>query len=197
MNLIQFSNKKGAQGIGTLIIFIALILVAAVAAGVVIQTGNELQSKALAVGSQTQSQLTSFLRVNSIQAEDASDGLIEAGVDNISMIVKPGTQIQDIRLRDLVIQVFTQDGLQTLQFSGGNASSQTEYGVSYLSNSGNATLTGYVTSEDLAVLKFSPEYNLTERKSVSISLTPLEGQTTTVDFFTPSALVDKAVRLYP
>lgn len=197
MNLIQFSNKKGAQGIGTLIIFIALILVAAVAAGVVIQTGNELQSKALAVGSQTQSQLTSFLRVNSIQAEDASDGMIEAGVDNISMIVKPGTQIQDIRLRDLVIQVFTQDGLQTLQFSGGNASSQTEYGVSYLSNGGNATLIGYVTSEDLAVIKFSPETNLTERKSVSISLTPLEGQTTTVDFFTPSALVDKAVRLYP
>lgn len=197
MNLIQFSNKKGAQGIGTLIIFIALILVAAVAAGVVIQTGNELQSKALAVGSQTQAQLVSFLRVNSIQASDASDGLIEAGVDNLTLVVKPGTQIQDIRLRDLVIQVFTQDGLQTLQFSGGNASSQTEYGVSYLSNLGNDTLTGYITSEDLAVITFSPEFNLTERKAISISLTPLEGQTTTVDFYTPGALTDTAVRLYP
>ena len=53
------SDTVAAMGIGAMIVFIALILVAAVASAVIIQTAEKLQQNAQTTGDQTQDQMAS------------------------------------------------------------------------------------------------------------------------------------------
>lgn len=61
-------SKKGVMGIETLIIFIAMILVAAVAAGVLLRTAGLLQQRALVVGSEATQRVVTAFEVISVTA---------------------------------------------------------------------------------------------------------------------------------
>lgn len=61
-------SKRGVMGIETLIIFIAMILVSAVAAGVLLKTVGTLQQRALAVGNEARERLATGVEINQITA---------------------------------------------------------------------------------------------------------------------------------
>lgn len=61
-------RKQAIMGIGTLIIFIATILVAAVAAGVLISTSGVLQQRALITGQEARKKITNAVEIISITA---------------------------------------------------------------------------------------------------------------------------------
>jgi len=78
-------NDRGQVGIGTLIVFIAMVLVAAIAAGVLINTAGFLQSSAEETGQQSSDQVTNRLEVVNtvgiqIDTDSSTIGMVEMTV---------------------------------------------------------------------------------------------------------------------
>ena len=73
----QTKNETGAIGIGAMIVFIALILVAAVASAVIIQTAETLQQNAQSVGDDTQEEIAGKVQIiGAFYAEAGADAHI-------------------------------------------------------------------------------------------------------------------------
>jgi len=120
-------NDRGQVGIGTLIVFIAMVLVAAIAAGVLINTAGLLQSQAEATGEESSAQVVDRVQVSSVtgsaivQDDDGADATDDESGEEISLIEltvlrSPGAD--DIDLTNGIIEVFANGESDTLTFAG-------------------------------------------------------------------------------
>lgn len=107
-------TKKAEMGIGTLIIFIALLLVAAVAAGVLIQTAGSLQERALTTGDQAKGQISTNVRVIEVSATSGSDGTLE----EFEQIAKLSPGSNAIKLEQTLLTMNTYDRTASLTYRG-------------------------------------------------------------------------------
>ena len=77
MNNKNFTkDNTGSIGIGAMIVFIALILVAAVASAVIIQTGEKLQQNAQQTGSDTQREIAGKISIKSVMINGTDDAMM-------------------------------------------------------------------------------------------------------------------------
>jgi flagellin-like protein len=92
-------ESRGQVGIGTLIVFIAMVLVAAIAAGVLINTAGFLQSKGEATGQESTSGVVNRLQITSIT------GTVSSGqISKVKMTVTQAPGADSIDLKQVTVQ---------------------------------------------------------------------------------------------
>ncbi len=101
--LFRVSKEKdmGAIGIGTMIIFIAMVLVAGIAASVLIQTSSRLESQAMTTGEETTAEVATGLSVESVSGyADSSDD-----IKYIAIEVRPRSGSKEIDLSEAIVEL--------------------------------------------------------------------------------------------
>jgi len=136
-------NEEAAVGIGTLIVFIAMVLVAAVASSVVMQTGETLQQRAYAVGKQTIRDVSSGIRIIGVTGYTDEDKTV---MEYLAIAVTPRAGSYDIDLNKTLLYImynnFTILGLN-YQDNDVIGASVNESGIFHTLNMTNITATEY------------------------------------------------------
>jgi flagellin FlaB len=111
-------RDRGQVGIGTLIVFIAMVLVAAIAAGVLINTAGFLQSQSEQTGQQSSAQVSDRLQVVNTVGQDVNDSKSPPRIGIINMTVSKAPGANDIDLNTLTLQYVSDDKIVDLVANG-------------------------------------------------------------------------------
>ncbi|MFC4407344.1 archaellin/type IV pilin N-terminal domain-containing protein [Haloarchaeobius iranensis] len=159
------NDERGQVGIGTLIIFIAMVLVAAVAAGVLINTAGLLESTASDTGQDSQAQVSNQIDVVTAVGEN-TDG--DDAVEILNFTVKKSAGSDNIDLEDATIDYQSDTAQQTLSY--GAVANSTHFNETSLKGDDDAVLDD--TSERVSI-----RINVTDVDSALV-----EGSEATVRF---------------
>jgi len=102
------TEDRGQVGIGTLIVFIAMVLVAAIAAGVLINTAGMLQTQAEATGEESAQQVS-----DRIQVQSATGNISNSELTDINLTVTKAPGAGDIQLENVTYEIVTDDQVVT------------------------------------------------------------------------------------
>ncbi len=218
MRRIKREDEEGAMGVGALIVFIAMVLVAAVAASVLIDTANQLQQQAERTGDEAIREVSSSFQVQDMYGvnytEDsgeplgsATDGEIEK--INLKLSLAAGANPQD--LNQTVIQIQSDEKEVNLEASEWDdttyeaAASATEYGWDpIIKQESDDNSSSFVESGDLYKITIDLTAqdggeaiigSLGTQENLDINIIPKHGTPTYEEIVTPSAITTKIVDL--
>ncbi|MFH1721886.1 MAG: archaellin/type IV pilin N-terminal domain-containing protein [Candidatus Altiarchaeota archaeon] len=187
-------GDKGLMGIGTLIIFIAVILVAAVAAAVLLSTSGSLQQQALSTGGETQAGVATGAEVFSVIATDGSSN---SNIEYFEILLRLQPGSNTIKLNDSVISFDTSSTSQSINYGGlDTTGSATIFNVTFLQNASDWQ-NHYVQKGDVIKIQFQSTNSIGESTPVSMSFIPRVGKKTDIQFKTPATITTQRVTLYP
>jgi archaeal flagellin FlaB len=98
-------NKNASIGIGAMIVFIAMVLVAGIAASVIIQTMNSMEQQAMKAGQETTEEVSTGISVFDIKGYVPDSG----NIDNMTITVRPRAGSADIDLGQVFIELANTD----------------------------------------------------------------------------------------
>jgi flagellin FlaB len=204
-------NERGDIGVGTLIIFIAMVLVAAVAATVLIYTTGALQQKATKTSKEATQQISSNIVVEQVLGDRGVNN--NDTIQNLLIRIKPDVGTTSIDLRQVIVTVMDSNQRFDINYttipinmSGNitNTSNATVYSAISVRDEDKSfsNTTPVLNSGDLIEIQVSANaitgIYLAPRKTFWLSLNQELGQAVNLEIATPNSYgVNRYVRLYP
>jgi flagellin FlaB len=173
-------DRRADIGIGTMIVFIAMVLVAAVAAAVLISTANQVREQATSTGDQAINNVAAGLMKVGVTGKADADGS-ELGTVNVKLKLASGSP--DILIANVVVNTI----------EAGVAQSDQAVTWSFLLNIPDDTQTTSIGQGDLVMLAITPDTALTPLTTMEISIIPAFGQPTYITFMVPETLIANQV----
>jgi flagellin FlaB len=188
-------NEKGEMGIGTMIVFIAMVLVAAVAAGVLLSTAGLVQQQAQDTGTSAIEDVASGFRVVAIQGDRDAD--LKNTIQNLTLKLCLEAGSPAIDMDEVIIEIT--DGSTDVSLEYGAAADDDEYAVTVLRDPAGAWSPGRVVSQGTLIkVQINADaagLNLDTQTECSLKIIPKHGAATYEAFTTPSTYIDRYVEL--
>ncbi len=190
-------NEQAQAGVGTLIIFIAMVLVAAVAAAVLIQTSGVMQAKSTSTTKEAAAAIGENLAVESV--DGINNGIILTDL-NVTIKVAAGGSAVD--LSKVLLKINSNTYNYTNATPSGNqfriwVLRQDGTGLGTSTNAYSQSLNPSLDSGALARIDVNvASLAVAQKKAVTISMTPEKGATYNLPVTLPG-FTSSIISIYP
>jgi flagellin FlaB len=186
-------NDTADVGIGTLIIFIAMVLVAAVAAAVLIQTSGILQQKAQQTGKEAATEVTSNLNIVSVIGNVGANK-----IDNFTIAVQLSAGGQNIDFKSVVMKYVDNRTSYTMNYTTANLTSLNDTSFNFTEERVVGTANQVLQAGELGIITIQPSNGLDLREKGIIEIVPETGTMVLKEVLSPSTWgTKKYIQLFP
>jgi len=197
-------DKRAEMGVGTMIIFIAMVLVAAVAASVLISTANTVREQATQTGNDAITNVASGFDIKYVKGTVSSNKITQMDVYVQLSAGSPALRLEDVILSITAGKISGEETFDrnTKAPAAGDDDTPAKYGATLvpLTSEDDAFVSyGTVAQGDLVKLTITHIgagiLSIAPGDSVNIKIMPAKGSATTVSFTVPPVLYDGTVNL--
>jgi flagellin-like protein len=202
-------NRKADMGIGTLILFVAFILVAAVAAGVILQSSVGIQGKALNTGKGTSEEVATSLFAMELYALNASTSRT---VNYFYATIKVTSGSKAIKFSDLLITMSTNSVSQDYSYNAAidcdnqdvsttssiyNDSNSAKFGIKYILTDASNHVAGSLYPDETVKICYKAPRAIVEAENIILDVVPKKGSSLRLKMPMPGLMMGDRVYIYP